>query len=108
VLSIYIGKGGGIGAGRKTAAIAEAAGLTCTIGSNLEMGIAMSAMIHLGMAMPSIDSEAFPCDILSTFYYEGDFLTEPVLVEAGKARPFERPGLGVELDDEKVEHFRVH
>ena len=107
VLSIYIGKGGGIGAGRKTAAIAEAAGLTCTIGSNLEMGIAMSAMIHLGMALPAIDSEAFPCDILSTFYYEGDFLAEPVLVEAGKARPFERPGLGVELDDEQVEHFRV-
>jgi len=107
VLSIYIGKGGGIGAGRKTAAIAEAAGLTCTIGSNLEMGIATAAMIHLGMAMPAINSDAFPCDILSRFYYEGDYLAEPLLVDAGKARPFEKPGLGVELDDEKVAFFGV-
>jgi L-alanine-DL-glutamate epimerase-like enolase superfamily enzyme len=107
VLSIYIGKGGGIGAGRKTAAIAEAAGLTCTIGSNLEMGIATAAMIHLGMAMPAINSAAFPCNILSRFYYEGDYLAEPLLVDAGSARPFDKPGLGVELDDEKVAFYRV-
>ena len=83
------------------------AGLTCTIGSNLEMGIATAAMIHLGMAMPAINSDAFPCDILSRFYYEGDYLADPLLVDAGRARPFEKPGLGVELDDEKVAFFGV-
>jgi muconate cycloisomerase len=107
VLSIYVGKGGGIGYARKIAAIAEGAGLVCTIGSNLEMGVASAAMIHLGMATQAVAAEDFPCDILSTFYYEGDILAEPLLIEAGKARPHEKPGLGVELDENTVEKFRV-
>jgi muconate cycloisomerase len=107
VFSIYIGKGGGIGPARKAAAVAEAAGLTCTIGSNLEMGIATAAMIHLGMATTGVGAEEFPCDILSTFFYESDFLAEPLPVTAGTARPHERPGLGVELDPDKVAHYRT-
>jgi muconate cycloisomerase len=107
VLSIYVGKGGGIGPARKVAAVAEAAGLTCTVGSNLEMGIAAAAMIHLAMATPGIGAEEFPCDILSPFLYEGDFLAEPLLIKAGEARPFEKPGLGVALDEDKLRHYTV-
>jgi muconate cycloisomerase len=107
VLSVYVGKGGGIGPARKIAAVAEAAGLTCTVGSNLELGIACAAMIHLAMATPGIGAEEFPCDILGPFFYEADLLAEPLPIAAGSARPFERPGLGVELDEEQVERFRV-
>jgi L-alanine-DL-glutamate epimerase-like enolase superfamily enzyme len=108
VLSLYVGKGGGVGVARKIAAVAEAAGLVCTVGSNLEMGVASAAMIHLAMATPAIGAEEFPCDILSPFFYEGDLLAEPLPIEAGKASPLERPGLGVELDEQKVERYRVH
>lgn len=107
VLSVYVGKGGGIGPARKIAAVAEAAGLTCTVGSNLEMGIASAAMIHLAMATPGIGAEEFPCDILSPFLYEDDLLVERLPITAGQARPLERPGLGVLLDEEKVAHYRV-
>lgn len=107
IFSIYVGKGGGIGAGRKVAALAEAAGLTCTVGSNLELGVASAAMIHLAMATPGIGAEEFPCDILGPFFYEGDILAEPLPISAGAARPFERPGLGVELDDALVTRYRV-
>jgi muconate cycloisomerase len=107
VFSIYIGKGGGIGPARKVAALAEAAGLTCTVGSNLELGVASAAMIHLAMAAPGIDAETFPCDILGPFFYESDILAEPLPISAGAARPLERPGLGVELDDALVERYRV-
>jgi muconate cycloisomerase len=34
-------------------------------------------------------------------------LVEPLPIEAGKARPHEKPGLGVELDEKMVEKFRV-
>ena len=105
VLSVYIGKGGGIGPARKVAAVAEAAGLTCTVGSNLEMGVASAAMIHLALATPGIGAEEFPCDILSPFLYEGDFLAEPLPIWAGEARAPERPGLGVELDEDKVRFY---
>jgi len=108
VLSLYVGKGGGVGTARKIAAVAEAAGLVCTVGSNLEMGVASAAMIHLAMATPAIGAEEFPCDILSPFFYEGDLLAEPLPIQAGKASPLERPGLGVELDEQKVERYRVH
>jgi muconate cycloisomerase len=107
VFSIYVGKGGGIGPGRKVAAVAEAAGLTCTVGSNLELGIASAAMIHLAMASPGIGAEEFPCDILGPFFYEADMLAEPLPIRAGAAQPLERPGLGVELDDKLVARYRV-
>lgn len=107
VFSLYVGKGGGVGMARKIASVAEAAGLACTVGSNLEMGVASAAMIHLAMSTPAIAAEEFPCDILGPFFYEGDVLAEPLPIEAGRAAPFERPGLGVELDEEKVERYRV-
>ena len=107
VLSIYVGKGGGIGPARKVAAVSEAAGLTCTVGSNLELGIASAAMIHLAMATPGIGAEEFPCDILGPFFYEGDILAEDLPIKGGEARPLEKPGLGVELDEDKVKHYRV-
>jgi muconate cycloisomerase len=106
ILSVYVGKGG-IGPARKIAAVAEGAGLTCTVGSNLEMGVASAAMIHLAMATPGIGAEEFPCDIIGPFYYDEDLLAAPLPLVGGQARPFERPGLGVELDEEKVAHYRV-
>src|SRR6185312_15562130 len=102
ILSVYVGKGGGIGPARKIAAVAEAAGLTCTVGSNLELGVASAAMIHLAMATSGIGAEEFPCDILGPFFYEDDLLVEPLPIAAGSARPLDKPGLGVELDEEKV------
>jgi len=108
VLSIYVGKGGGIGPARKVAAVAEAAGLVCTVGSNLELGIASAAMIHLAMSTTAIDAEQYPCDILGPFFYEGDVIAEPLAITAGTARPSDRPGLGVELDPVQIERYRVH
>jgi len=107
ILSVYVGKGGGIGAARKIAAVAEAAGLTCTVGSNLELGVACAAMIHLAMATSAIGAEEFPCDILTPFFYESDLLVESLPITAGSARPFDRPGLGVELDEAQLRRYRV-
>ncbi|MBI3959660.1 MAG: mandelate racemase/muconate lactonizing protein [Chloroflexi bacterium] len=106
VLSLYVGKGG-IGPARQIAVVAEAAGLVCTVGSNLELGIGNAAMIHLALATPAIDAETFPCDILSPFFYATDLLEEALPIRAGEARPPSGPGLGVRLDEEKVAYYRV-
>ncbi len=106
ILSVYVGKGG-IGPARKIAAVAEGAGITCTIGSNLETGVASAAMIHLAMATSGIGAEEFPCDIIGPLYYDENLLTEPLSLSGGQARPSELPGLGVELDREKVERYRA-
>lgn len=107
VFSIYVGKAGGIGPARELCEFAEKTGHSCTIGSNLEMGIGSAAMIHLGIACRGIHAETFACDIIGPMYYEDDLLTEPVPIAGGIARCIEKPGLGVELDDEKVEKYRV-
>lgn len=105
--SVYVGKSAGIGPARKVAVIAESAMLGCTIGSNLELGVGTAAMIHLAMATPGITAEEFPCDIIGPLYYTDDILTEPLALSDGKARPTDRPGLGVELDEDTVRRYRV-
>jgi muconate cycloisomerase len=107
ILSVYVGKGGGIGPARKIAAVAEAAGLTCTVGSNLELGVASAAMAHLATSTPGVGAEDFPCDILGPLAYADDVLTEPIEVKDGAVRAPDGPGLGVELDEAKLARYRV-
>ena len=107
VFSIYVGKAGGIGPARKIAEFAEPAGLKCTAGSNLELGVGSAAMVHLALAARGIAAEEFPCDIIGPFYYEDDIVREPLPISQGQARANDKPGLGVELDDERVERYRV-
>lgn len=105
--SVYIGKSAGIASARRIASLAEAAMLGCTIGSNLELGVGTAAMIHLAMASPGITAEELPCDIIGPLYYTDDILQEPLRLVRGKALPIDRPGLGVDLDEEKVRMYRV-
>jgi muconate cycloisomerase len=107
VLSIYVGKGGGIGPARKIASVAEAAGLTCTVGSNLELGIASAAMAHLAMATPGIGAEEFPCDILGPLAYEHDLLQQSLDVRNGSVTAPEKPGLGIEIDEAMLARYRA-
>jgi len=107
VFSIYIGKAGGIGPARQIAEFAAARGIKCTLGSNLELGVGSAAMIHLAAAVPGIAAEEFPCDIIGPFFYEDDIVRVPAPLQGGEARPTDSPGLGIELDDEKVERYRV-
>lgn len=107
VFSIYVGKAGGIAPARAIAAFARSIGLACTIGSNLELGVGSAAMTHLAIATPGIDAETYPCDIIGPLFYEDDIVREPLPIVPGWARVNDRPGLGVELDDEKVERYRL-
>ena len=107
VFSIYVGKAGGIGPAKQIADFAASEGLKCTVGSNLELGVGSAAMIHLGMAARGVTPEEYPCDIIGPFYYEDDVVKEPLEIRPGSARPNTQPGLGIELDEAKVNRFRV-
>lgn len=107
MFSIYVGMGGGLQEAATVAQIGDAAFIPATIGSNLELGIAQAAMIHLAIAAPGIRPDIIPCDIISCFFYEHDIVQESLPVVGGLAGKLERPGLGVELDPDAVDHFRV-
>lgn len=107
VFSIYVGKAGGIGPARAIADFATSVGIACTVGSNLELGVGSAAMTHLAIATRGIDAETYPCDIIGPLFYEDDIVREPLPIVPGSARVNDKPGLGVELDDAKVERYRV-
>lgn len=107
VFSIYIGKAGGIGPALEIARFANENGIACTIGSNLELAVGSAAMTHLAMACDAIKPEEYPCDIIGPFYYEDRIDAGGIDLKPGSARALEKPGLGVRLDDAKVERYRT-
>ncbi|HTM48349.1 MAG TPA: hypothetical protein VL285_06705, partial [Bryobacteraceae bacterium] len=58
-------------------------------------------------ATAGITAEEFPCDIIGPMFYTDSLLREALPISGGQARAPEKPGLGVELDEEKVELYRV-
>jgi len=107
ILSVYPGKNGGLLTACKVAAVAEASGASCSIGSNLELGVGSAAMAHLAAAVRAIASERYPGDIIGPLYHEGDVLKAPLDIQAGGVRVPDGPGLGIELDEDKVADYRV-
>ena len=107
IFSVYPGKHGGIAATAEIIAVAKAAGLRCTIGSNLELGIGTAAMLHVAAAFPEVDCDAFPADTIGPFYHDGEIITKPLDLGPPYAKVPDGPGLGVELDEKALARWRV-
>jgi L-alanine-DL-glutamate epimerase-like enolase superfamily enzyme len=107
ILSVYPGKHGGIAATVEIANVAKAAGIVCAIGSNLELGIGTAAMLHVAAALPTIDSETYPADLVGPLYHEPDLLTEPLQLGPPSAACPMGPGLGVTLDEAQLKKWRI-
>ena len=97
VLSLYPGKHGGIRNTLAIARLAEAAGVLCTIGSNLEREVATAAMAHVAVSAPNIVCERFPGDLIGPVYFERPLTQSPLRYSADRLFVPEGPGLGVQL-----------
>jgi muconate cycloisomerase len=97
VLSLYPGKHGGVRPTQHIARIAEAAGLPCTIGSNLEREVATAAMAHVTVSTANIQCERFPGDLIGPVYYEKALTRQPLRYGADRLWVPEGPGLGVSV-----------
>ncbi|HVS34137.1 MAG TPA: enolase C-terminal domain-like protein [Gemmataceae bacterium] len=97
VLSLYPGKHGGVRTAQAIARMAEAAGVPCTIGSNLEREPATAAMAHLVAATPNLQCERFPGDLIGPLYFEAPLCRSPLRYEADRLYVPEGPGLGVQM-----------
>ena len=85
---------------------AKAAGLKCTIGSNLELGIGTAAMLHVAVAFPEVDCDAFPADTIGPFYHDGEIIAKPLDLGPPYAIVPDGPGLGVELDEQALKRWQ--
>ena len=94
-ISVYPGKNGGISRSIEILDYAQEHGVACSIGSNLEWDIGLSAMAHLVVAHPNMRVEQYPGDVLGPSYYTERVVSEPVRIEEPYTFAPEGPGLGV-------------
>ncbi|MBI3410239.1 MAG: hypothetical protein HY040_18005 [Planctomycetes bacterium] len=97
VMSLYPGKHGGIRATQVIAKMAEAAGIPCTIGSNLEREVATAAMAHVTVCTANLQCEKYPGDLIGPVYFEKPLTVEPLRYEADRLWTPEGPGLGIRV-----------
>ena len=115
-LSIYIGKAGGLLKAKKISDIAEAARLRCDVNGSLELGVGNAANLHLAAATKVIDlANVIPINgpagqgptEFAGRYFADDIVREPFKYADGFVIISDQPGLGVEVDEAKIERYRV-
>lgn len=94
---------GGIAGLRQQAALAEDAGVPFTHHCAFDLGIRTAAILH---AVTGIPGFGLPPD--STYYaWDGDVIESPFELDAGALRVPTGPGLGVSVDRDAIEEYRV-
>jgi muconate cycloisomerase len=88
----------------KLSAMAEAAGIPTWHGSGVELGIGEAAHVHACAASRSM---TLTSDICGETLRVDDLITEPIAIADGHAKVPEGPGLGVTLDEDAVERYRL-
>lgn len=116
ILSIYFTKAGGLIRSMEIGAIGRAAGMPMNVNGSLEGGVGNAANLHLSAAL---EGNVLPGVItintlkgreqtrVGGVFYTDDIITEPFAYSDGHLTVPDRPGLGVELDDEKLDRYRV-
>jgi len=97
---------GGFTGGMRRAELARRHGLSCSIGGSCFVGPGAAAYIHLAAA-----ASAESCALFDSMYGKSGCLVNPYEVRDGQVRIPKKPGLGVDLDPEKVERMtetRLH
>lgn len=106
IFAIKLMKHGGILDSKKIVALAEAADIPCYIGSNLETGVATAICAHFGAATSNV---TYGCELFGPFLLRDDIIRTPIKYQDGTiSAPAQGPGLGVELDPEKVSNYAIH
>ena len=112
--SLYTTKPGGLYRARQQADVAATLGMYSDIGGSIEMGVGNAANLHLGVAMqaswlpsvcPVTTVKGTEGPSVANVFYTDDIVTEPFRFVDGQLLPPDGPGLGVEVDMDKVEAY---
>lgn len=103
-LNVYVAESGGLTNASLIFRMAETAGVPCVIGSMPELGVGTAAALHLGAAMTNLND---PADACGTSYHDVDVIQEEFEIRNGKIAPPDGAGLGVTLDDDAIQRYRV-
>ncbi|EFL22108.1 mandelate racemase/muconate lactonizing enzyme family protein [Streptomyces himastatinicus ATCC 53653] len=89
---------GGLRNTRELAAICRTFGVGLSMHSNTHLGISLAAMTHVAATVPNLD---YACDSHYPWQTE-DVITERLTFRDGRLDVSDAPGLGVELDRERL------
>jgi L-alanine-DL-glutamate epimerase-like enolase superfamily enzyme len=89
---------------RKIIHLAEQAGYRCLIGTLLETDIGALASAHFGAAFRAF---TYPAELTYHLKMQDHLLDSPLNIQDGSLILPTAPGLGIELDEEKLERYRV-
>ncbi|TDE95109.1 hypothetical protein EXU48_10150 [Occultella glacieicola] len=99
VLNVGLFALGGITPALRVAAIAEAAGLDCLVGTTQELSIGTAAAAHFGVATAAVTVASDP---VGPLLYRSDVVVDPVAYTGGALQAPPGPGLGVHLDPDRL------
>jgi len=103
VINAKVAKAGGFYGVKKWAAVAEAAGLETVVGTEWGIGSQIAAKLHLGGSTKNIH----PVIEFTEIMIHDTLLSEPLELKDGYLDVPTGPGLGLELDSEKIEKYRT-
>jgi L-alanine-DL-glutamate epimerase-like enolase superfamily enzyme len=102
VFGLKLDRPGGFVNVKKVNALAELNNLPCFMCSSIELGISTSAAAHLAVSQKNI---RLACEFSGPQTITDDIVKNPIPIVDGFAQPWDSPGLGVELDDKKLEKY---
>lgn len=116
LISLYVTKPGGLYRANQVATVAESVGIRSDIGGSIEMGVGCAANLHLGAAA-RIAEFASVCSVsrpkaaqngqIAGVYYLDDIIKDPLVYEDGALLVPQGPGLGVEVDEAKIQQYAI-
>ncbi len=116
-MSVYLAKAGGLYEAQKIAMLCQTYHLPIDTNGSLESAIGTAANVHFVLSqpaatLPSIISINAPagkhvCKFAGHFY-EDDICVDALAVENGDLLAIEKPGLGIEIDEAKLEKYRIN
>jgi L-alanine-DL-glutamate epimerase-like enolase superfamily enzyme len=88
---------------KKIIHLAEYAGVSCIIGTQVETDVGVLASAHLGAAFKIF---SYPAELTYFFTMKDTLLKTPLTIDNGMLVLPNGPGLGVEVDEGKIENYR--
>ena len=104
IVNVVPCQAGGLRRAKRLIHAAETAGIPALLGSTIELGPGTAASVHLAVSSASVD---VPSDLVGPGLLEGDVCTCAFSLEGGELTPFEGPGLGIGLDEDKMALWAV-
>ena len=102
IVNVVPCQAGGLHRASRLLHAAETAGMPALLGSTIELGPGTAASVHLAVSSANVE---VPSDLVGPGLLQDDVCANPFTLEGGELAPFEGPGLGMVLDEEKMERW---